>query len=680
MKIKVIIFFALLLVIINGSVYFVSKINAQERIDLTIEDNLQTLQTHYEILRHTYKETAEALYIGTVEKKRVIEILSKVQNLNEKEKKPFREELQKLLTLLYKRAKIKNVLQYHFVLPDNESFLRMHKPSKFGDDLEDIRADFKYTNRTKKPITGFVQGRTSHGFRNIFPIFGEDKNYLGAMEISFSSDNLQWYLNDISHIHTHFLVDKKIFKTNAWERNDLLIEYVQSSENSQYMLALGDNHSQEICIKRNAVKLQPILDELKQKMTEAKQFSKYIEYDGRVEVISFIPIKNLSDVPVAWLVSYEESIFIELTKHSIKMVRTVAFLFSLFLIFMIFREIKRREREDYEEHIFSLVNIIDKRDSYTAGHTHRVAEYSLMVAKEMGFSKREQDKIYKAGILHDIGKISTPDSILLKPGKLNRLEFEIIKEHSEVGYELLKQVGIYKEIAEIMRHHHERYDGGGYPQGLKGNEIPLLAQIMALTDAFDAMTTNRIYKPKKSVVEAIEEIKELSAKQFHPKVVKAAIRALASVKIEEKITQEPKTKMEKERFSYFYKDQVSGGYNRDYLEVTLAYSSEERLKTSCINIIYLNNFSQYNKKNGWNSGDVLLRKIAESLNNIDEDALVFRVYGDDFVVLSRKHCDIEEYIPVLDGILLGTNVSAKYKHYDIGESDTMSMSKLDELI
>ena len=678
MKVKVIIFFVLLFVIINGSVYFVSKINAQERIELELKDNLESLNTHYEILLHTHKSTAKALYIGTVENSKVIEILKEAQGATQERKTVLRDELQKQVNPLYERAKLKDVLQFQFVLPNNESFLRMHKPSKFGDDLTGIRADFKYTNETKKPVNVFTQGRTSHGFRNTFPIFDKNENYLGALEISFSSDSFQWYLNHISHIHTHFLVNKNIFDSKAWVRDDLIIKYFQSSENSDFMLSVLGMHSKESCIDNNRVKLAPIKEEIEFKMLQMKEFTSYVEYQNKIEVISFMPIKNLDDKAIAWLVSYEKSEFIDLTLHSLMMVRIVAFIFSILVIFLIIREMKLKKLRDYEEHIFSLVNIIEKRDSYTAGHTQRVAEYSVKVAKEMGFSQMKQDEIYKASILHDIGKISTPDSILLKPGKLNDLEYEIIKEHSEVGYGLLKNVEIYKDIAEIMRHHHERYDGKGYPQGLRGNETPLLSQIMIVTDAFDAMTTNRIYKPKKSVAEAIDELKELSSKQFNPKVVQAAVIALKDIEIEDTITQQPKTKMEKERFSYFYRDQVSGVYNKEYLELVLAYNGSRKLNVTCLNAIYLNNFSQYNKKYGWDRGDIFLKEFAQTIHHIDKEAFVFRIYGDDFIILSRKHCDIQEFVPRLEELLVDTGITAKYKHHDMDDTHIMTLAELDE--
>ncbi|MEA3369782.1 MAG: DUF3365 domain-containing protein [Campylobacterota bacterium] len=329
------------------------------------------------------------------------------------------------------------------------------------------------------------------------------------------------------------------------------------------------------------------------------------------------------------------------------------------------KELLESKIKDYEQHIFSLVNIIEKRDSYTAGHTQRVAKYSVLIAREMGFSEDKIDDLYRACMLHDIGKISTPDSILLKPGKLTALEYEIIKEHVVVSYELLNDVDIYKDIAEIIRHHHEHYDGSGYPQGLKGDEIPMMSQIMTVADAFDAMTTNRIYKSRKSVETALVELNELGSKQFHSEVVKAAVVALEDIDIEMNITQRPKSKIEKERFSYFYKDQVTGVYNKDYLEFVLAYNNVEEFNINCIYTVYLHDFNQYNKKNSWSEGDELLKNFAKVLEDINESDFIFRVYGDDFIILNKEHFELKDSIESLEKVLKGTGVTVTYEHFDM---------------
>ena len=365
----------------------------------------------------------------------------------------------------------------------------------------------------------------------------------------------------------------------------------------------------------------------------------------------------------------------------------VVFLAIYFVgIFFIFygrkkaNDILENKVKDYEQHIFSLVRMIEQRDSYTAGHTQRVAKYSVLIAKEMGLNHEELDDLYRACMLHDIGKISTPDSILLKPGKLTPLEYSIIKEHVTVSYELLIHVDIYKEIAEIVRHHHEHFDGSGYPQGLSGSEIPMLSQIMKVSDAFDAMTTNRIYKAKKSVDEAILELQSLAGKQFNAEIVKVAITVLSDIIVEHSITQRPKTKIEKERFSYFYKDQVTEAYNIEYLEYVLAYHGTEEFDLKCLNILYLHNFTKYNKTYGWAMGDTMLRKFALELKRINSNDFVFRLYGDDFILLNKEHFDIQEHLTELENILKGSGITVTYKHFDIRDEIIKDMADVEKLL
>ena len=145
--------------------------------------------------------------------------------------------------------------------------------------------------------------------------------------------------------------------------------------------------------------------------------------------------------------------------------------------------------------VFSLAKTIDARDQYTAFHSNNVADYARNIAKELGLPQKEVDSIYLAGLIHDIGKIATPDHILQKESRLTNEEYDIMKKHSEDGYNIIKDMKLFGElgISAIVRHHHERIDGKGYPMGLKGTEIPLGARILGIADAFDAMTTNRSY-------------------------------------------------------------------------------------------------------------------------------------------------------------------------------------------
>ncbi|WP_162341867.1 HD-GYP domain-containing protein [Paenibacillus paridis] len=178
--------------------------------------------------------------------------------------------------------------------------------------------------------------------------------------------------------------------------------------------------------------------------------------------------------------------------------------------------------------MFSLAKTIDARDHYTAYHSNNVAEYARSIAKEMRLPSREVDSIYLAGLIHDIGKIGTPDLILHKESRLSDEEYDIMKQHSEAGYQIVKDMKRLKDlgVADMVRFHHERPDGKGYPSGLKGEEIPLGARIIGVADAFDAMTTNRSYRQKLSADTAAEELAKYSGSQFDPAAAKAFLSVL----------------------------------------------------------------------------------------------------------------------------------------------------------
>ncbi|MBU0632358.1 response regulator [bacterium] len=295
---------------------------------------------------------------------------------------------------------------------------------------------------------------------------------------------------------------------------------------------------------------------------------------------------------------------------------------------------------NYEQTLIALVELIERRDTYTGGHSERVATYSKAIASQLGCTKEECDFIYRAGILHDIGKVVTPDAVLLKPGKLEANEYRLIQEHVTAGSEMLEKIPMYKELASILGSHHERYDGKGYPKGLKGNEIPFLSRIMIIADAFDAMTTNRIYKARMTKEEALNEIKDNSAKQFAPELIDPAIEALKKLDITKNTTQMPYGEIEKERFAYFYKDQITGVYNQSYLNLILIQNINSK-EYNFITLLNIHNFSSYNQNHSWQSGDNLLKSLGSYLVEKIKESMIFRFEGDDFVILSQNEIDIE---------------------------------------
>ena len=182
------------------------------------------------------------------------------------------------------------------------------------------------------------------------------------------------------------------------------------------------------------------------------------------------------------------------------------------------REKNKKIQEAYWQTVTALSEAVDAKDRYTSGHSKRVAEYARTIAKKMGKSKKEQERIYRAGLLHDVGKIGVPVDIINKPGRLTDGEFDLIKIHPITGYHILREISEYSDVAIAAKYHHERYDGKGYPNGLVGDNIPETARILGVADAYDAMTSNRSYRKglPQEIVRA--EIEKGKGKQFDPEI------------------------------------------------------------------------------------------------------------------------------------------------------------------
>ena len=190
------------------------------------------------------------------------------------------------------------------------------------------------------------------------------------------------------------------------------------------------------------------------------------------------------------------------------------------------RELVRgREQLEYVLSVVeSMIFALEARDRYTRGHSERVTAYALEVATAMGFDEAFLNRLNHASRLHDIGKIGIDDAILRKPGRLTDDEFNIMRDHPKVGENILKPVKILSGVLQVIRHHHERYDGKGYPDGLKGEDIPPESRIIAVVDSYDAMRSNRPYRDKLELAPVLEEIEREAGSQFDPQVVDVFLR------------------------------------------------------------------------------------------------------------------------------------------------------------
>ena len=186
----------------------------------------------------------------------------------------------------------------------------------------------------------------------------------------------------------------------------------------------------------------------------------------------------------------------------------------------------RQYQELALESIFAIVNIIEAKDEITEGHSVRVAGYSIALARAMGYDEQRVDEVYQTGLLHDVGKIGIPDLILKKEGKLTSEEYGEIKEHTSIGGHILAAIETMGYLADGAKYHHEKFDGTGYPNGLKGKEIPEIGRIIAVADVFDALVSKRHYKEAMDVETAKAEILRGSGSQFDPDIVQVFLRLL----------------------------------------------------------------------------------------------------------------------------------------------------------
>lgn len=189
-------------------------------------------------------------------------------------------------------------------------------------------------------------------------------------------------------------------------------------------------------------------------------------------------------------------------------------------------ELKNERRKLIEMSVKAILNALDQKDHYTFGHSMRVAYFSLVVGRELGLDAEKMYELEMSSLFHDIGKIGIPDSVLNKPSRLDEEEFKIMKKHPEKSGEVLIGFEGMEHIAKNARHHHERFDGRGYPDNLKGEEIPLFARIILIADTFDAMTSTRPYRKGLPYLVAFDELRQFSGTQFDPILTEAFIRGL----------------------------------------------------------------------------------------------------------------------------------------------------------
>ncbi len=291
--------------------------------------------------------------------------------------------------------------------------------------------------------------------------------------------------------------------------------------------------------------------------------------------------------------------------------------------------------ETEEKFTESFVLMMEARDTYTKGHSQRVAFYAKRIAEALGLNSDEQSMMYAAGLVHDIGKIGIPDAVLLKPGKLTKEECNIMKYHPEFSYQIIKDINRFKRIADSVRYHHERCDGSGYPEGLKSNDIPLGAKILAIADVFDAITTDRPYRKAMELEKAIDTMLSLK-NEFDKEVLNGAIDILKESYLFEDMNEPYRNFMpeyiDNIRMEIFTKDFMTGLLRRKtFIEkVERAIKANKRFTVFYVDI---KNLSRINYQYSMDVGDKVILATAEVLRKTKYKRFLARTQPDVFYFL-----------------------------------------------
>ena len=344
---------------------------------------------------------------------------------------------------------------------------------------------------------------------------------------------------------------------------------------------------------------------------------------------------------------------------------------------------KTREMERITiQAIMTVANTVDAKDDYTKGHSMRVAAYAELMAQRLGWSEDEVQNAYYVAMLHDVGKIGVPDAVLNKPFRLTDVEFRLIQNHTSMGAEILKDFKMFPNVNVGAKYHHERYDGKGYPEGLKAESIPLIARIIALVDSYDAMTSNRVYRRRLSDEIVIQELEKGKGSQWDPELVDIFLELMKEGALEKLLMQE--NEMASPIFNSEKIYGVAMGSESvleaptDYLTGVLSKRKGEheiaaglRAAGGCLMILDLDNFKRINQTHGHLAGDYALKMTADVLRDACGKEIVCRTGGDEFLCFAEGMRSRDAAIVMVNEIL--DAFSQKQEEADILKETQLSI-------
>ena len=430
MKLKLTIF--VLFLFLNFLVYIFTDYNQKIKIDKALELHTEKLNTNYNTYKYEQSLTAKNLL--SIIKKTSMKYLQQIPNASQNQLDNLRENIYQALKEPYKRIKNKGLYQIHFVLPNNRSFLRVHKPEKYGDDISDLRYSHKYVSTHKKPIEGFETGKTEGLYRYVTPLFDDEGRYICSVGISFSTTYLQKYFTNIMKLHTHYIVDKKVLEDKVWKAIKGDTKYFESAEVNNFLLVRTPEHTKENCVINNEVKLRTYKERIENLVKKQDPFTIYVESKigdkNFVEVISFKPIKSTQNNILSWLVSYEEDPFIKSVIANSILQRGTVFILLAFIFYILYKNIKQKgELQAKTNEQTSLLSLFDKGDSvlfkWNNDEHWSIVYVSKSVSRLLGYTQDE----FLNGEIHysdciDKNNLATVMEEVEEGGKSNKNYFQ----------------------------------------------------------------------------------------------------------------------------------------------------------------------------------------------------------------------------------------------------------------
>lgn len=411
--------FIALFFILAFIIFAMIRYDKNSRVDAILEEQYQHLKISYDQGIDRFKIIAQNVYVSIQDDPQILEYFA--QASNQKLQKSMHDKLHAYYESEFRRLQLLDVLQVHFVLPDNTSFLRMHKPEKYGDDLSDIRKDIAYVNKTHDGISGFAQGKTIHAFRHVYPLY-KDGEYIGAVDVSFSSTILQDYTMRVSDIHTHFIVNKKVFASNEW-KSASAETYYQSVEHKDFFFSMSDHVDHDRLDKTQQKVMTPLRSQIDAKIATGERFVLFERFDNENKIVAFLPIKDLfNKETVAYIVSYTSSEKLERTCQNYYLVLGVSITLLAVLLFVIYNSIKHNATLKEELKYDALTKVFNRKyflqiAQREASQTQELGGSCSLVMVDIDHFKNINDTYG-----HQCGDVILQEFAALLEGSIRRLD------------------------------------------------------------------------------------------------------------------------------------------------------------------------------------------------------------------------------------------------------------------